>query len=137
MLPDNERVTATAQATGQRGRWFRPMRCSICLRFIWFHRILLMEPVEAPEPRQHWVLCNPCHEALLVEIRRSTLRSTARLRIAVGLVAAERSPRAHTQQTSSSEQQQFQREFAWFTWALILFTLLHVVILLIIWTVPR
>lgn len=97
----------------------------------------MMEPVEAPEPRQYWVLCNPCHEALQAEIRRSTVRSGARLRIAVGLVAAERSPRAYSQKTSSSAQQQFQREFAWFTWALILFALLHLVVLLIIWSVPR
>lgn len=135
MLPDNESVIATTQPTRQRVRWFRPMRCSICLRLIWSHRITLTEPTEAPEPRQQWVLCNPCHEALLVEIRRSTLRSATRLRIAVGLVAAERSPRAH--KTPSGEQRQFQREFAWFAWALIVFTLLHVVILLIIWTVPR
>ena len=91
----------------------------------------LSEPVEAPEPRHEWVLCKACHEALLIEMGRSSIRSAVRLRIAVGLVAAERSPRAY-QSTPTLEVQQFQREFAWFTWLLVLFGLLHVVIFAIV-----
>lgn len=54
-----------------------------------------MEPVGAPEPRQMWTLCKRCHRALLVEMRRSPVRSPLRLRIAMGIVAAERSPHAY------------------------------------------
>jgi hypothetical protein len=54
----------------------------------------------------------------------------------MGLVAAERSPKAYMS-TRMSEHQQFQREFTWFMWAMVLFALFHVVILAILWSVPR
>ncbi len=136
MMPGNDVTVATRRETGQRGRWYKPIRCSICTSFIWFHPIALKEPLEAPEPRYEWVLCKPCHKALLVEMARSSIRSPMRLRIAMGLVAAERSPKAYTS-TSVSEHQQFQREFSWFVWAMVLFALFHVVILAILWSVPR
>lgn len=137
MLPGNDETVATRQETGQGGRWYRPLRCSICKCLIWFHPIALKEPVESPEPRQEWVLCNLCHKALLVEIRRSTIRSSVRLRIAVGLVAAERSPNSYILNTRLHEQRVFEREFAWFVWAIVLFGLLHLVIFVILLAVPR
>ena len=123
--------------TGLRGRWYKPLRCSICRTFIWFHPIALKEPSGAPEPLQEWVICHACHEALLVEMSRSTLHSPVRLRIAVGLVAAERSPKAYIRSTYSGEQKEFQREFAWVMRLLILFGLFHVVIFVILLAVPR
>ena len=136
-MPGNDVTVATRQKTGQRRRWYKRIRCSICTSFIWFYPIALKEPADAPEPRQEWLLCKRCHEALLVEMSRSSLRSPVRLRIAMGLVAAERSPKAYTTSTHTREQQEFQREFAWFKWLVILFALLHLVILVIIWTVPK
>ena len=65
------------------------------MRRTWFHAIPLMEPEGVPEPRQEWTLCRRCHEALLVQMRLSPIRSPLRLRIAMGLVAAERSPYAY------------------------------------------
>ena len=132
-MPGNDGTVATRRETGQRGRWYKPVRCSICTSFIWFHPIAHKEPVEAPEPRYEWVLCKPCHEALLVEMRRSSIRSPARLRIAMGLVAAERSPKTYRMR----EPREFQREFAWFVWLLVLFALLHVAILVILLAVPK
>ncbi len=137
MMSENDGTVATRRETGQRWRWYKPVRCSICTSFIWFHPIALKEPVGAPEPRHEWVLCKPCHEALLVEMRRSSLRSPARLRIAMGLVAAERSPTAYTMSTPTREQRDFQREFAWFMWLMVLFGLLHLVILVILLAVPK
>jgi hypothetical protein len=137
MLPGNDVTVATGRETGQRWRWYKPIRCSICTSFIWFHPIALNEPVGAPEPRQEWVLCKSCHEALLVEMRRSSIRSPARLRIAMGLVAAERSPKAYHMSTHILEQREFQREFAWVMRFLILFALLHLVILVILFAVPK
>jgi len=134
MRPGNDVPVATRRATAQRGRWYKPIRCSICTSFIWFHPIALKEPAGAPEPRQEWVLCKPCHEALLLEMRRSSIRSPARLRIAMGLVAAERSPAAYQLSTPMREQQAFQREFAW---VMVLFTLLHLVIFIILLAVPK
>ena len=131
-IPDNDGLIASRQETGQRERWYKPIRCSVCTSFIWFYPIVLNEPDEAPEPRQQWVLCKPCHKALLVEMARSSIRSPMRLRIAMGLVAAERSPKAY-----ASEFQTFQREFAWFTWAMVLFGLLHAAIFIILLAIPR
>jgi hypothetical protein len=133
MMPGNDGTVATRRETGQRGRWYKPVRCSICTSFIWFHPIAHKEQVEAPEPRYEWVLCKPCHEALLVEMRRSSIHSPVRLRIAMGLVAAERSPKTYYMR----EQREFQREFSWFVWLLVLFALLHVAILVILLAVPK
>jgi hypothetical protein len=137
MLPGNDETDTTRQETGQRGRWLRPFRCSICRHFILFYPISLKEPIDAPEPRHEWTLCKACHEALLVEIRRSVISSSIRLRIAIGLVAAERSPNAYPVNTKTREQQEFDREFAWFVWAIVLFGLLHAFIFAILIAVPR
>jgi hypothetical protein len=137
MMPGNDVTVDSRRETGQRGRWYKPIRCSICTSFIWFHSIALTEPVGAPEPRHEWVLCKPCHEALLVEMHRSSIRSPARLRIAMGLVAAERSPTAYNMTTHMREQREFQREFAWGIRLLVLFALLHLVIFVILLAVPK
>jgi hypothetical protein len=70
-------------------------RCSICTRRCWFNAIPIMEPEGVPDQRRKWMLCSHCHQALLDEMRNSPVRSPLRLRIAMGLVAAERSPKAH------------------------------------------
>ena len=137
MLPENDVTLAPRRATGQRGHWYQPIRCSICTRLIWFRSIALKEPEEAPEPRLEWVLCKPCHEALLVEMHRSSLRSPVSLRIAMGLVAAERWPKAYNMSTPIREQREFQREFAWIVRLLVLFALWHLVILVILLAVPK
>ncbi len=137
MLPGNDVTVTTRGEAGQRGRWYKPIRCSICTSFIWFHPIALKEAVGAPEPRHEWVICKTCHKALLVEMRRSSIRSPARLRIAVGLVASERSPKAYTMSTRAREQRAFQREFTWFVRLLVLFALWHVAILVILLAVPK
>ena len=137
MLPENDVTNAILQTIGKRGYWYRPIRCSICTRFIWFRPIAIKESDEAPEPRHEWVLCTPCHQALLIEMRRSSIRSAARLRIAMGLVAADRSPHAYTLSTPMKEQQEFQREFAWGIGLLIFFALFHVVIFAILFAVPK
>lgn len=137
MLPGNDEKNTTRREIGQRGLWYRPFRCSICTHFILFYPIVLKEQIDAPEPRHEWVLCKACHEALLVEMRRSAIRSPVRLRIAVGLVAAERSPNSYTVNTQTREQQEFDRQFAWFVWAMILFGLLHVAIFAVLLAIPR
>jgi hypothetical protein len=70
-------------------------RCSICKRLTWFNAIPLIEPEGVPDPRQEWIVCKRCHQALQVQMRLSPIRTPLRLRIAIGLVAAERSPYAY------------------------------------------
>ena len=67
-------------------------RCSICERRTWYNSIPLIQPEGVPGPRQEWNLCKRCHQELLVQLRLSPVRTPLRLRIAIGLVAAERSP---------------------------------------------
>jgi hypothetical protein len=137
MMPGNDGTDGIGQATGQREYRYILSCCSICTSVVWFHHVALKEPVEAPEPRYEWVLCKPCHEALQVELRRSSLRSLTRLRVAIGLVAAERSPNAYNINPQMREQQAFQREFVWGIRFLIFFALLHLVIFAILLAVPR
>lgn len=137
LIPGNDETIATGRVTQRRGSWYRPIQCSVCTALIWLHLIVIHEPDDAPKPHREWLLCKRCYAALLVALRNSTIRTPMRLRIAMGLVAAERSPRAYPVKALSPEEQQFKREFSWFTWALVLFALLHLVIFLIIWTVPR
>lgn len=125
------------QEAGKKERWYKPIRCSICRSYIWFDSIVLKEPPETPEPRREWILCKPCHKAVRVQLSRSSIRSPLRLRIAMGLVAAERSPHAYPPSTQSREQEIFQREFNWFVWLVLAFTALHAIIFVIVWAVPR
>lgn len=124
LLPNNQ--------MGHMRRWYKLQRCSICKSFIWLSQIELKEPAEAPEPHQVWQLCESCYDALLIEIRRAAIRSPERLRIALGIVASERSPGAYALR-ETPEGQQFRREFIWFTWFIIFFGLLHLVVFAIIW----
>jgi len=133
MIPGEDETVATRRMTRRGWQRFKPIRCAICTGYIWLRPIALKEPVEAPEPRHEWVLCSYCHKALLNEMRRSSLSSPVRLRVAIGLVAAERSPYTY----QMPEQQAFQREFTWFVWALVLFTFFHLFIFVILFAVPR
>ena len=138
MLPGDDVKVATRRETERRRRWYKPERCSICLRLIWSRPIALKEPVGAPEPRQEWVLCKPCYKALIVEIYHSSIQSPARLRIAMGLVAARRSPRAYSRRRDvPTGEWEFQRDFKYVMWFLVLFTLFHLVIFVILFTIPR
>lgn len=126
-------TVASKREAGAKKRWYRPGRCSICTGLIWFSPIALREPVGAPEPRREWALCKPCHDALLIEMRRSPVRSPTRLRIAMGLVASERSPDAYN--TSSHIREQ--RQFAIIMWLLFAFGLLHLVLFVVLFAAMK
>ncbi len=132
MIPGDDETVVATRMTRQGWQRFKPKRCAICAYFIW-RPIVLQEPIEAPEPRHEWLLCSYCHKALLNEMRRSPLSSPVRLRVAIGLIAAERSPNTYR----VSQQQAFEREFSWFVWAVVLFTLFHLFIFVILFAVPR
>jgi hypothetical protein len=70
-------------------------RCAICTSRIWFAPVDIIEPEAVPEPRLSWLLCKACYKVVLAEVRRSPVRSPLRLRIAMGIVASERSPQAY------------------------------------------
>lgn len=70
------------------------VRCSICLRVLDGDMLFLDETGDVPPPRQSWVFCHDCDVAVRTELERSPVEGSLRVRIAVGLVASERSPRA-------------------------------------------
>lgn len=67
-------------------------QCSICERRLENRAFFLTEDDGAPDPRQSWLLCAPCNEAVRTELARSTLHPPLRTRVAVGLVASQRGP---------------------------------------------
>ena len=88
-----------------------------------------MEPVGVPEPRRSWILCQQCHAALLIEMRRSPIRSPLRLRIAMGIVAAERSPNAYKHNSS------FMTDHAWvlvIAWGFGIAMILHLILIVLL-----
>jgi hypothetical protein len=128
IVPENNAALADQRETIRKTRWLKPARCSICTSAIWFRPIALKEPVGVPEPRRMWVLCKSCHTALLIEMHRSPVRSPLRLRIALGLVASERSPKAYNVSTHIRDQ----RRFIAIAWVLIIAMLLHLVVIVIL-----
>ncbi len=66
--------------------------CAICTRRTSSGMFMLQERLELAVPRQSWLLCWACTTAVIAELERSTLRTPLRIRVAVGMVAAERAP---------------------------------------------
>jgi hypothetical protein len=109
-------------------------RCSICSNRTWFDAVHLMEPEGVPEPRHAWMLCNDCYQALVIEMRRSPVRSPLRLRIAMGLVASERWP----QSRSSSRSVLNDRKLILFiAWGFVVAMILHLVLIVMIAAIAR
>jgi hypothetical protein len=109
-------------------------RCSICTNHTWFEPVHLMEPEGVPEPRLSWVLCQDCYQALVVEMRRSPVRSPLRLRVAIGLVASERWPQSY----SSSRSTRSDRKWILFiAWGFVVAMILHLALIVMIAAIAR
>lgn len=130
MLPGNDVTVTTRHSHVQKARRHKPTRCSICTGAIWLHPIALQEPAGVPEPRRIWVLCRSCHEALLLRMRLSPVHSPLRLRIALGLVAAERSPHAYGVGSHTRDQ----RRFIAIAWVLLIAMVLHLAVIVFLST---
>ncbi|HEV2235202.1 MAG TPA: hypothetical protein VGR57_00945, partial [Ktedonobacterales bacterium] len=71
-----------------------PARCDICEARTGRDVAFLDETGDVPEPRRSWMLCPDCNAAVSAELARSPVATRLRVRVAVGMVAAERSPHA-------------------------------------------
>jgi hypothetical protein len=94
---------AQTQPSGTCGEQAEELRCAICARRLGSTLAYLEETGDVPEPRQSWLLCHTCDKAVHEQLERSPVHSPLRLRVAVGLVATERTPaarRAHFGQLS-------------------------------------
>jgi hypothetical protein len=69
-------------------------RCAICGRHPSAPWYSVAESDSLDDQRQSWLLCAACTEAVRDEVARAALQTPLRLRIAVGMVAAQRRPPA-------------------------------------------
>ena len=87
-----------------------------------------------PEPRHSWTLCKSCYRALLSEMRRSPVSSPLRLRIALGLVAAERWPKAYrTHRPLLSDR----RWVIFIAWGFVIAMLFHLMLIVMLAYIAR
>ncbi len=128
----NQILSVGANASTSLGEQPVPLRCSICRKRIWIGKALsLEEPAEAPEPQQSWRLCKGCHAAVLTELERSPLHSPVRVRVAVGIVASERWPRARMRLRAARENE----DRVWIVflgWGFAVVMLLHLAIIVLL-----
>lgn len=106
-----------------------PTRCAICQRRLGRSIHFLEETGDVPEPRQSWALCETCNSAVREQMRLAPVKSDLRLRVAVGLVATERTPaarRANFGQLTDSHWESL------LFWAFLLFMLAHLALIVIV-----
>lgn len=92
MLPDGS--PTQLGDVGQPEASGRELRCSICARKIGKSIVFLEETGDVPEPRQSWVLCQACADAVRQQMAQAPVHGPLRLRVAVGVVSTERTPTA-------------------------------------------
>ena len=127
-------VSSAPAPRRQAGRPRRIIRnCSICTKRIPYDAVAVTEPEAVEEPRQSWVLCQDCYQALVQEMHRSPVRTPLRLRIAVGLIAAERRPLPARQPTGlPARLLHDHRVIVSIAWVLIIGMLLHLALIVML-----
>ena len=106
-----------------------PNRCSICKRRLGQWMFFVEETGDVPEPRGSWVLCAACNEAVHIQMETSPLQSPLKLRIAVGLVASERTPEARRASFGMLTDESWVKVFLWL---LPITMLIHLAIIVLI-----
>jgi hypothetical protein len=94
---NDEQIATTSRAGPSERRWpgrSSGLRCAICEHRLGKSLRYVEETGEVPEPRGSWLLCEECDAAVHEQLARTPVQSPLRLRIAVGLVASERTPAA-------------------------------------------
>lgn len=110
--------------------------CSICHGRLRSDAVPITEPEGVPEPRRSWILCRDCYQALVVEMRRSPVRSPTRLRVAMGIVAAERWPGAYSHKPHLSIFHD-RRKIMIIIWAFIIALIVHLALIVAIATMAH
>lgn len=111
-----------------------PHRCAICTRRLRSSIYFLDETGDVPEPRMSWELCGVCNAAVREEVERSTVRGPLRLRVAVGIVATERTPEARRARIGQLSDQHWETLLFW---AFLLFMLGHLVLIVIVASIAK
>jgi hypothetical protein len=111
-----------------------PTRCSICQRRLGKAAHYLEETGDVPAPRQSWALCEACYGAVRAQMAATALQSPVRLRIAVGLVASERTPAARRARFGEQSDRHWER---FLFWSFLLAMLAHLVLIVIVAAIAR
>ncbi|HLY32446.1 MAG TPA: hypothetical protein VKQ36_15585 [Ktedonobacterales bacterium] len=111
-----------------------PKRCSICQRRLGKTIHFLEETGDVPAPRQAWALCDTCNAAVRAQVESSVLRTPVKLRVAVGLVAAERTPAARRANYGQMSDLHWERILFW---SFLLFMLAHLALIVFIASIAR
>lgn len=106
-----------------------PTRCAICQRRLGSSIYFLEETGAVPEPRQSWALCGACNDAVRERMRLSPMRGDLRLRVAVGLVATERTPTARRARIGELSDRRWE---ALIFWAFLLAMLGHLALIVFV-----
>ena len=126
---------AEASRAIYRRRSYKNEVCSICHGRLRGDAVPITEPEGVPEPRRSWILCRDCYQALVIEMRRSPVRTPTRLRVAMGMVAAERWPGSY----SNTPRPIFhdRRKIMFIIWTFIIAMLFHLALIVAIATMMR
>ena len=107
----------------------RDIRCDICARRVGKNICYVEETGDVSGPRGSWVLCTECNNAVHEELRRSPVRGGSRIRVAVGMVATERTPSARR---ANFGQMSDRAWFKLFFWLVLITMLVHLAIIVAI-----
>lgn len=106
-----------------------PLRCAICARRLGSAICYLEETGDVPPPRQSWMLCTACNEAVKEQMALAPVQSSIRLRVAVGIVSTERTPAARRARRGQLTDKTW---FKVFFWGAIITMLVHLAIIVAI-----
>ena len=133
-MGSSDPTVIVGQVSSRKAKKRTSEHCSICTSRIWFNAVPLMEPEGVPEPRRSWVLCNDCYQALLIEMRRSPVRTPLRLRIAMGIVASERWPESYSSYRSILNDRKW---ILFIAWGFVVAMIFHLVLIVMIAMVAK
>jgi len=93
-------------------------RCNICHRPLRGARFYYEDADEAPAPRRGWTLCGDCSDAVAAQLGGLAAGAPLRLRVALGVVAAERAlPEAERVAVGRSSERRFNTALIATVWA--------------------
>ncbi|HLY31777.1 MAG TPA: hypothetical protein VKQ36_12180 [Ktedonobacterales bacterium] len=93
-------------------------------------------PFAAAFRRQSWFLCKECYMDVEREVRRAELQTPFRVRVAIGLVASERSPQLRPRIWEGRYWNNDKHVEAWLWWMIIVVAFGHMVVFIIIMLWP-
>jgi hypothetical protein len=90
-----------------------PLRCAICAHRLGSAICYLEETGDVPPPRQSWMLCTACNDAVKQQMAEVPVHSPIRLRVAIGVVSTERTPAARRARRGQLTDKSWFKLFFW------------------------